>query len=78
MRICVIFNPAAKGEKARRFRRHLDEIGAQSALKLTTGPGEALLKKQFRPEIRRAVTPFLLDWTRKTGETMARAHLRHL
>jgi YegS/Rv2252/BmrU family lipid kinase len=41
VRICVIFNPAAKGEKARRFRRHLDEIGAQSALKLTTGPGEA-------------------------------------
>lgn len=41
MRICVIFNPAAKGEKARRFRRHLDEIAAQSALKLTTGPGEA-------------------------------------
>jgi len=41
VRICVIFNPAAKGEKARRFRRHLDEIGAQSALKLTTGPGDA-------------------------------------
>jgi YegS/Rv2252/BmrU family lipid kinase len=41
VRICVIFNPAAKGDKARRFRRHLDEIGAQSALKLTTGPGEA-------------------------------------
>ena len=41
VRICVIFNPAAKGDKARRFRRHLDEIAAQSALKLTTGPGEA-------------------------------------
>ncbi|HWX21340.1 MAG TPA: diacylglycerol kinase family protein [Candidatus Binatia bacterium] len=41
MRICVIFNPAAKGEKARRFRRHLDEIGMQAKLKLTTGPGEA-------------------------------------
>jgi YegS/Rv2252/BmrU family lipid kinase len=41
VRICVIFNPAAKGEKARRFRRHLDEIATQSALKLTTGPGEA-------------------------------------
>jgi YegS/Rv2252/BmrU family lipid kinase len=41
VRICVIFNPAAKGEKARRFRRHLDEIGAESALKLTTGPGDA-------------------------------------
>lgn len=41
VRICVIFNPAAKGEKARRFRRHLDEIGAESALKLTSGPGDA-------------------------------------
>jgi len=41
VRICVIFNPAAKGDKARRFRRHLDEIGAQSGLKLTSGPGDA-------------------------------------
>ncbi len=41
MRTCVIFNPAAKGNKARKFRRHLDEIGAQSALKLTTAPGDA-------------------------------------
>lgn len=41
MRICVIFNPVARGEKARRFRRHLDEIGSQSSLKLTTGPGDA-------------------------------------
>jgi YegS/Rv2252/BmrU family lipid kinase len=41
VRICVIFNPAARGDKARRFRRHLDEIGAQSGLKLTTGPGDA-------------------------------------
>lgn len=41
MRICVIFNPAARGDKARRFRRHLDEIGAQSGLKLTSGPGDA-------------------------------------
>ena len=41
VRACVIFNPAAKGEKAKRFRRHLDEIGSQCALKLTTGPGDA-------------------------------------
>ncbi|MGO8676036.1 MAG: diacylglycerol/lipid kinase family protein [Limisphaerales bacterium] len=41
MRACVIFNPTAKGEKARRFRRHLDEIGSQCALKLTTAPGDA-------------------------------------
>lgn len=39
--ICIIFNPAARGEKARRFRRHLDAIGAQSTLKLTSGPGDA-------------------------------------
>ena len=41
MRACVIFNPTAKGEKARRFRRHLEEIGSQCALKLTTAPGDA-------------------------------------
>ncbi len=41
MRACVIFNPAAKGEKAKRFRRHLDEIGGQAALKLTTCAGDA-------------------------------------
>jgi YegS/Rv2252/BmrU family lipid kinase len=37
----VIFNPAARGERARRFRRQLDAIGAQCALKATTAPGEA-------------------------------------
>jgi diacylglycerol kinase (ATP) len=37
----VIFNPTARGEKARRFRRHLEEIGAESALKQTTAPGGA-------------------------------------
>jgi diacylglycerol kinase (ATP) len=41
VRTCVIFNPAARGEKARRFRRHLDEIGAESTLKQTTAAGEA-------------------------------------
>ncbi len=41
MRTCLIFNPAAKGDKARHFRRHLDEIGAQTTLKLTTVPGDA-------------------------------------
>jgi diacylglycerol kinase (ATP) len=39
MRLCVIFNPAAKGEKAKRFRRHLDTIGVDCALKPTTRPG---------------------------------------
>jgi diacylglycerol kinase (ATP) len=37
----VIFNPAARGEKARRFRRQLDAIGAQCAFKATTAPGIA-------------------------------------
>ncbi len=37
----MIFNPAARGEKARRFRRQLDAIGAHCALKATTAPGVA-------------------------------------
>ena len=41
MRACVIFNPTAKGEKARRFRRHLDAFGQQCALRLTTAVGDA-------------------------------------
>jgi len=41
VRACVIFNPAAKGEKAERFRRQLDAIGATCALKKTSAPGDA-------------------------------------
>ncbi len=41
VRICVIFNPAARGNKARHFRRHLAEIGGKSALKATAAPGDA-------------------------------------
>jgi diacylglycerol kinase (ATP) len=41
VRTCVIFNPAARGDKARHFRRHLDRIGAEAALKQTRGAGEA-------------------------------------
>jgi YegS/Rv2252/BmrU family lipid kinase len=37
----VIFNPAARGNKARHFRRQLDVIGSQCALKATTAPGDA-------------------------------------
>ncbi|HWF18529.1 MAG TPA: diacylglycerol kinase family protein [Verrucomicrobiae bacterium] len=37
----MIFNPTARGEKARRFRRHLDEIGADCALKQTVAAGGA-------------------------------------
>ena len=40
MRTCIIFNPTARGEKAKRFRRHLEEIGSQATLKLTTAPGD--------------------------------------
>lgn len=40
MRTCVIFNPAARGDKARRFRRHLDNIGG-CTLKLTAATGDA-------------------------------------
>lgn len=41
MRTCIIFNPAAKGEKARRFRRHLGAIETRCTLKETTGAGNA-------------------------------------
>ena len=41
MQTCVIFNPAARGNKARHFRRHLDEIAAACALKATSAPGDA-------------------------------------
>jgi len=41
MRKCVIFNPTARGDKARRFRRHLDAIAHESALKMTTVAGGA-------------------------------------
>jgi len=41
VRICVIFNPAACGEKTARFRRQLEAIGAQCALKATAASGDA-------------------------------------
>ncbi len=41
VRICVIFNPAARGNKARRFRHHLDALSGQAAFKATTAPGDA-------------------------------------
>ncbi len=39
--MCVIFNPTARGEKAKRFRRHLEMIGAECALKQTVAAGGA-------------------------------------
>ena len=41
MSICVIFNPSARGEKAKKFRAHLEEAGHDWALKPTTKPGGA-------------------------------------
>ncbi len=41
VRTCVIFNPTARGDKARRFRRHLDEIARGCTLKLTGAAGDA-------------------------------------
>lgn len=41
MRACVIFNPAAKGQKASGFSRCLDAITAGYVLKRTTAPGAA-------------------------------------
>ncbi len=41
MRTCVIFNPTAKGNKARHFRVQLDAIAARAALRPTACAGEA-------------------------------------
>jgi YegS/Rv2252/BmrU family lipid kinase len=41
VRICVIFNPAAKGDKARRFRRQLDSLQTECTIKLTQAAGDA-------------------------------------
>ncbi len=39
VKTCVIFNPAARGEKADRFRKHLGTLSAQCAFKPTDAPG---------------------------------------
>ena len=39
--LCVVFNPAAKGERAKGSCCHLDEFGSRCALKLTAAAGEA-------------------------------------
>lgn len=41
MPLCVIFNPAAKGDHAREFRRKLDTVATDAVFKPTTGPGAA-------------------------------------
>lgn len=46
MTTCVIFNPAARGEKARRFRAHLDKAAGGCVVKPTSaaGHGRALAR----------------------------------
>jgi diacylglycerol kinase (ATP) len=39
VKICVIFNPAARGEKAKRFRDHLAALSTQCTLRPTYAPG---------------------------------------
>lgn len=41
MSICVVFNPAARGSKARKLRASLEQIGAQARLKATACAGDA-------------------------------------
>ena len=41
MRACVIFNPAARGEKSRQFRARLDTLAAECACKKTAAAGDA-------------------------------------
>jgi len=41
VRVCLIFNPTAKGDKARRLQRHLDVISADCTLKQTWAAGAA-------------------------------------
>ena len=39
VRICLIFNPTAKGDKARTLRRYLDLFRSQCTLRETTAAG---------------------------------------
>jgi YegS/Rv2252/BmrU family lipid kinase len=41
MRACVIFNPVAKGEKARQFRASLETLAKECTLKKTAAAGDA-------------------------------------
>lgn len=41
MAVCVIFNPTARGDKARYFRRQFDAIATECALKPTRARGDA-------------------------------------
>jgi diacylglycerol kinase (ATP) len=39
--VCVIFNPAARGNKARHFRQHLGDMAGDCAFKATAAAGDA-------------------------------------
>ncbi len=41
MRPCIIFNPTARGDKARKLRDHLDALASECVLRPTTGPRAA-------------------------------------
>lgn len=41
MRTCIIFNPTAKGNKARHFRHHVDDFAAEATFKQTASAGDA-------------------------------------
>jgi len=41
VRVCVIYNPAARGQKAERFRALLQVISRTASLKQTTAPRDA-------------------------------------
>lgn len=41
MKVCVIFNPVARGEKARHLQSHLHDLAPETALQPTTCAGDA-------------------------------------
>ena len=41
MKTCIIFNPAARGDKARRFRKYLDALASYAALKPSASAGNS-------------------------------------
>lgn len=41
VRTCIIFNPTAKGNKARHFRHHLNEFAGECTFKMTAAAGDA-------------------------------------
>ena len=43
MKTCIIFNPVARGNKARRFREQVTSLAAGCVLKPTSGPGAGRL-----------------------------------